>query len=668
MSDQPPPPTREPAHSVASTRKPTFVCRSCGNAQPDGYRFCRSCGSACANVESARPFMDPLVGAVVGGRFRILARIGSGGMGAVYRVEHVQIGKVAAMKLLHGELSRDPEMVRRFNQEARAVSRLTSANTVSVFDYGRSDGLVYLVMELLSGRDLGNVLREEGKMSPERVSNIVRQIAGSLSEAHSLGIVHRDLKPANIFLLDDRNGVVEHVKVLDFGLAKLAESRDETGVNEQTEAGLVMGTPHYMSPEQIRDMPVDARSDIYSLGALVFRLLTGHAPFVHTTALGVLHMHIHEPVPLLADHDPRLAPLDPVVGRALAKLPRDRYPDVGAFARAFARAATSADSSGAKPVARAVADAPSFDRALVGTREEFEVYERRLRLQRGLSMAVAVMAVLLCLGAVYAAMVRGGTERASEREPNADLATATHVRSGGSVRGELVAANSAEDVDVFRISNPNPGHYIGVTVTPAASVDLSLEVVDTVGNLIARSDSAGAGGVEFVPNAPSLEQDVYVYVRGGAPAGVDASYTLTTHFRPAFDDEEVEPNERAPQTLVLVDGEVDEVRAVVVGAIGWSGDVDRFWLPRGDTSGRYRLLVSGVPGLDLALEVSDRQGTTTEVIDASSEGGREVAVIDVDLSRYVGVPIVAVRAADRVSHSHLVYKLEITRLTEHGVR
>jgi len=241
--------------TVAGDGPAATRCHSCGAERQATARFCSSCGAQ-FSVDGYAAFVDPLVGAVVGERYRIVARIGSGGMGAVYRVEHVQLGKVAAMKLLHGELTRDPQMVRRFSREARAVSRLTSPNTVSVFDFGRSGTFVYIVMELLSGMDLARLLHEQGPLPAWRVASVVRQVAASLAEAHGKGIVHRDLKPQNLFVLDPHGGPDERIKVLDFGLAKAAEGRDDS--LELTQAGVVMGTPHYMSPEQIREGDVGA--------------------------------------------------------------------------------------------------------------------------------------------------------------------------------------------------------------------------------------------------------------------------------------------------------------------------------------------------------------------------------------------------------------------------
>ncbi len=597
--------------------------------------------------------MDPLVGAVVGDRYRILARIGSGGMGAVYRVEHVQIGKVAAMKLLHGELSRDQSMVRRFNREARAVSRLTSPHTVSVFDYGRSAGLVYIVMELLTGVDLSKVLRDQHHLTAERVANIVRQVAVSLMEAHSLGIIHRDLKPQNIFLLDKPEGE-DRIKVLDFGLAKLAEVRDESMSVEETQAGVVMGTPHYMSPEQIRDRPVDHRADIYSLGAVAYRLLTGDPPFQHNTPLGVLHMHLNEEVPSLAAFNPRLAPIDRVIRRAMAKRPGDRYASVADFASHLSSVAAESTGAGRRPRIRISAGPVSVSPGNIGTRHEFEVFERRLRVRRAASVflaavvGTAALALLVLLATGY-----GTRARASESEPNDDLRSATTIRT------DMVVTASAEpqsnlsvDSDVFRLVPHDDARVLSAVVSSEA-VDVVLEVVRSDGNVLVRTNGGGRGATELIPNLPVPADEVFLVVHATPPAEGNADYQIRASFRPSFANEESEPNETAPQDMPSA--------GRVVGMIGWPGDQDTYWLPGGEEGGEYRVEISGVLGVDLSIEISDRQATVVDTINDAGVGEGESRTLQIDAGGYVGTPIVRVLAGESES-SHLTYRLELERL------
>ncbi|HYQ16860.1 MAG TPA: serine/threonine-protein kinase, partial [Polyangiaceae bacterium] len=229
-----------------------------------------------------RELADPLIGVVVAERYRIKEPIGRGGMGVVYRVEHARIGKLMALKLLTGELTRDPQQVARFKREALMVSRLSHPNTVQVFDFGASDGLVYLAMEYLKGEDLGHLIRRVGPLSVARTLKIVIQICSSLSEAHAKGIVHRDLKPENIIVMQGSDDE-DLIKVLDFGLAKLREGGE---LSEVTSRGAIVGTPYYMSPEQIRGDDVGPESDVYALGALTYACLTASVVFEAQTPMG----------------------------------------------------------------------------------------------------------------------------------------------------------------------------------------------------------------------------------------------------------------------------------------------------------------------------------------------------------------------------------------------
>jgi serine/threonine protein kinase len=259
-----------------------IICPGCRTAFDADTNFCSRCGtslratSAALRDRKTEPAMmavpeeignedsgprDPLIGQVIDGRYKVLERLGAGGMGVVYKVEHQRMGKIAAMKVLHHDLEADAEIMKRFRREAEAVSKLTSPNTVQTFDFGTADGAMYLVMEYIRGDDLGTLVRRDGPLSFARAAPIFIQICDALAEAHELGIVHRDLKPENILVVRGRDGH-DHAKVLDFGLAKLTQSSEASGVTGRNE---IIGTPFYMSPEQIRGETLDSRSDIYSL-------------------------------------------------------------------------------------------------------------------------------------------------------------------------------------------------------------------------------------------------------------------------------------------------------------------------------------------------------------------------------------------------------------------
>ena len=276
---------------VASGAVP--FCPQCATEYEGGARFCGHCGSSLPGPGAESPG-DPWQGKVVDRRYRVLEKLGSGGMGLVYKVEHIQLDKVAAMKVLHTEMARDAEAVRRFRVEAQAVSRLDHPNIVQTFDFGRWEDSLYLVMEYLKGEDLAALVKREGPLPFDRAARLFVQICSALTDAHDAGIIHRDLKPENIVVVRRRDGS-ETAKVLDFGLAKLRERSEHLGV---TSGNQVIGTPYYMSPEQVRSEPLDVRTDIYSLGATLYRVLTGTPSFQATTPVGVLTKHITDPLEL----------------------------------------------------------------------------------------------------------------------------------------------------------------------------------------------------------------------------------------------------------------------------------------------------------------------------------------------------------------------------------
>jgi eukaryotic-like serine/threonine-protein kinase len=274
---------------------------------------------------------DPLLGTKVADRFTVLSRIGAGSMGAVYRARQEAVGRDVAIKIVRRERAYDADTKARFEREARATSQLVSPHTVTVFDFGEAeDGSWFLAMELLTGETLGDRLRRVPRLGAHDSVRIAREVLRSLAEAHGKGIVHRDLKPDNVFLtlLPGQAGVppIEMVKVLDFGIAKLV--RDEKRVDQlETQAGTVFGTPRYMSPEQAQGNPLDARSDLYSLGVIVYQMLAGRAPFVDDDAVVVMARHIKDTPPSFGELSPELRippPLEAVVRRALSKHVEER--------------------------------------------------------------------------------------------------------------------------------------------------------------------------------------------------------------------------------------------------------------------------------------------------------------------------------------------------------
>jgi len=247
-------------------------------------------------VDSPPESVDPLISQLVAERYRIIRKLGEGGMGAVYLAEHVVIEKKFALKVLAPELARRSDLVARFLQEARSASRIGHENVIDISDFGQSpDGLVYIAMEFLDGKDLGEMVRIAGAMDWPSARGIVMQICRALRAAHDKGIVHRDMKPENIFLIQ-REGQPHFVKILDFGIAKVM-GLDPNGPR-LTRTGMIFGTPEYMAPEQAEGKDTDHRADIYAVGCIIYHLITGQTPFVAESFMTMLTKHLMEdPVP-----------------------------------------------------------------------------------------------------------------------------------------------------------------------------------------------------------------------------------------------------------------------------------------------------------------------------------------------------------------------------------
>lgn len=310
--------------SPSHKHKPhTVVCPVCGLELPAQLKKCPQDGVALTTTIPA----DPLVGTVIGGRYEVLSVIGRGGMSVVYKARNRAVGSIVAVKTLKEDLVQDEELFARFCQEAKAVQLLTHPHVVTVHEFGVTlNGQPFIVMDYLDGQTLSDVLEQMGRIPVKRLLKIAIQVCDALGHAHVHKIIHRDIKPGNIMLIETANDT-DFVKLFDFGFAKLLPRR---GIAAQslTQHGDVLGTPLYMSPEQSRGKELDSRSDIYSLGCVMYEALTGKAPIVGDNVLDTMQKHINEVPAALESARPDLyipEALTEVIFRTLEKNKEDRY-------------------------------------------------------------------------------------------------------------------------------------------------------------------------------------------------------------------------------------------------------------------------------------------------------------------------------------------------------
>lgn len=305
-------------------------CTACGSEYGDEVLFCNRDGTP---LRPSGGQTADLVGQVIAERYHIQKKLGEGGMGQVYLAEHVKMGRRCAIKIMSPAMMKDPDAISRFNREAANASRIGHPNVCAIYDFGETpEGLIYLAMEFIEGRSLNEILDEAGTLPLARAASIITQCADALQVAHDFEIVHRDLKPDNIMVITARGR--DTVKVVDFGIAKAVGA--DGGAQKVTKTGFVVGTPEYMSPEQLAGDPVDGRSDLYSLALVFYRMLTGGSPFPADSQQETMIKRLtDDPLPLAtARPDVRFpAQLQRVMDRALARTPQDRYASAAEFAR-----------------------------------------------------------------------------------------------------------------------------------------------------------------------------------------------------------------------------------------------------------------------------------------------------------------------------------------------
>lgn len=328
------------------------ICPVCSTEYPDDVRFCPNDGQT---LRASSPAHD-LVGQVIADRYHVVQKLGEGGMGQVYLAEHVKMGRKSAIKVMNPALVNDPDAVARFNREAANASRITHPHVCAIYDFGETpEGLIYLAMEFVEGEPLTDVLEREGTLPAARAAAIFLQVADALQAAHDLGIVHRDLKPDNIMVARARDGS-DVVKVVDFGIAKAVGGDDSQKV---TKTGLVVGTPEFMSPEQLAGDKLDGRSDLYALALVLFKMLTGKLPFAAATVQDVMVKRLIADPATLAAVRPDLAfppGLQAALDAALTRSPADRYRSTTKFARDVAAVLSLERGGGPVPSTRPDAD------------------------------------------------------------------------------------------------------------------------------------------------------------------------------------------------------------------------------------------------------------------------------------------------------------------------
>lgn len=461
---------------------------------------------------------DPLLGRVLSDRYRILSKLGEGGMGVVYLAEHVVIEKKIALKVLFPDLTRRSDLVQRFMQEAKSASRIGHENVIDITDFGQSpEGYVFIAMEYLSGQDLGQVLKASGPMPWPRTQPIVLQIVKALRAAHEKGIVHRDMKPENVFVLPRDDGR-EFVKVLDFGIAKVL------GLDEDaprlTRTGMIFGTPEYMSPEQAQGQQVDHRVDIYAVGCIMYHMLTGEVPFKAESFMGILSKHMLEmPVPA-AIRNPAIEPqVAAVVSRAMEKDPAKRFQTMHEFAGALVPLGYVRDLSGVISLATGLPTAlggtamplPNATQQIEGRasgplaqanpearRSETAIFSHDadeappLRKRSGSMIVIAVGAgAVLVLALLFFVFYLGGTGAIAPAPVTATGASATATPVGESPR--LGATPTAAPVPAIATgsSTPAPGAAVSKKTKEGGSANrphrTSREAIDSLTKAGART-------------------------------------------------------------------------------------------------------------------------------------------------------------------------------------
>ncbi|MDX2023890.1 MAG: serine/threonine-protein kinase [Deltaproteobacteria bacterium] len=616
-------------------------CPACDVELSDpSLRFCSACGHD-LKPKAIEDEFDGLIGKIVDARYKVLGRIGSGGMGVVYRVEHVRMGKVAAMKVLRRDLVDDAQAARRFVREVEVVSKLDHPNIVQTFDFGEWRGLLYLVMELVRGEDLAALVRRDGPLSLSRALPLFSQVCRALDEAHHAGVIHRDLKPDNIVVFSRREG--EHVKVLDFGLAKL---RERPGMAEVTGAGSLVGTPYYMAPEQVRSEPVDERTDIYALGATIYRVVTGTPAFSGDSPMAILTRHITDPVEPPSVRRPGLPlALDHLVLKAMAKDPANRFATATEMREAIdalltARIAANEHSqplpSWVENPVTASAEMPRSTTAVTAVampkpddsdpltrlrREDLDDFERSLKRRRLFLQLGVPLAVIVCAWAGWRWIIAPPEQAGpTEEEPNDSARTANLAANSTPIFGQLGSekADGTPDFDYYRIPAGNTPRTLFASVSGVNEINLVLELFDSAGALVGKSDGGGEGAGETLGPLHIGANEAFLRVRPLWHEGQDSNtvtsqtpYAIRTSWGKPSADAELEPNDVRTQASPLL------LDTATTGHLSSVQDVDWF-VVNGDPGGRITLTLEPSAELPVLVESPNTKQKLVASADAAS--------------------------------------------------
>jgi len=522
------------------------LCPTCGQQWPDEQKFCPNDGSALKTSGSS-----DLVGSVIAGNYHIEKKLGEGGMGAVYLGKHVKMGRKSAIKVMTQSMAHDPDAIARFNREATNAARINHPNVCAIYDFGETtDGLIYLAMEFIEGQSLSDLLEQEGALPPGRAAAIFQQCGDALQAAHDLGIVHRDLKPDNIMLSRGKGGA-DVVKVVDFGIAKAATGEEGQKV---TKTGLVVGTPEYMSPEQLAGDKLDGRSDIYSIALVLYRMLTGTLPFQADNAQEVMIKRLtDEPLPLSAARPDVAFPeqLQTVMDKALQRMPGERYASAAELARDVAQAvsgmadtapgpdtedatqlmsaqpktkiaATRVGGGQAAPTVRGQKTrAPTPDTPTVAQQPPAPPKKKPV-------MAIAAAAVVVVLGGGTAALMLSNGGNANPSSVTQDTAQSRVASNPTSQPGgnptQLAGNTTARNTQRSQTTNPQPRDSVTPrTETPAAS-SIPVSAADAFDRLDALMNRFDVSGHTAASIASGAKDTALAYYTSASVAKKDRAY------------------------------------------------------------------------------------------------------------------------------------------------